>query len=135
MCDIWKGNRNLKQLNESDVSKLISSLQKLQTRRVLMSGGEALLNPLFFRFCELLRSAGMKITVLSTGMTLKRHAADLVKKTDEVIVSLDGDEILHDEIRNIKGAYRTLADGVAAIKLIDAAFPVSARSVIHRLNF
>ena len=56
MCDIWKGNSNLKQLNETDIRALLSTLKKYQTQRVVMSGGEALLNPQFFRFCEILKS-------------------------------------------------------------------------------
>jgi len=51
MCDIWKDNKNLKQLTEDDIKDLLVSLKKLGTQQVLMSGGEALLNPNFFRFC------------------------------------------------------------------------------------
>ena len=55
MCDIWKGNHNLKQLEEADIGNLLTTLKKLQTQQVVMSGGEALLNPNFFRFCEILK--------------------------------------------------------------------------------
>src|SRR5882724_12955873 len=55
MCDIWKGNQNLKQLTENDIQDLLISLKHLDTQQVLMSGGEALLNPNFFRFCEILQ--------------------------------------------------------------------------------
>ena len=41
MCDIWKGNHNLKQLTEKDIVGLMDSLRKLGTRQILMSGGEA----------------------------------------------------------------------------------------------
>ncbi len=60
MCDIWKGNRNLKQLTEDDITGLLNSFQQLGTRLVLMSGGEALLNPGFFRFCEILKNKILK---------------------------------------------------------------------------
>src|SRR5437764_12085035 len=56
MCDIWKGNKNLKQLTEADVKGLLSSLKKFGTKQVVMSGGEALLNQNFFRLCELLKN-------------------------------------------------------------------------------
>ena len=36
---------------------LLDSLKKLGTQQVVMSGGEALLNPNFFRFCEILQKA------------------------------------------------------------------------------
>ncbi|HWZ03235.1 MAG TPA: hypothetical protein VNX40_06450, partial [Mucilaginibacter sp.] len=44
MCDIWKDNKNLKQLTEQDVQLLLDSLKKFGTQQVVMSGGEALLN-------------------------------------------------------------------------------------------
>lgn len=135
MCDIWKGNRNLKQLTEADIWGLLSSLKKLGTRQVLMSGGEALLHPNFFRLCELLRREQMKITLLSTGLTLERHAKQLTEMVDDIIVSLDGHEALHDEIRNVPGAFGKLRAGIEAIRSIHPVYRITARTVIHRLNF
>src|SRR5215217_7320347 len=71
MCDIWKNNKTLKQLTEEDVKGLLGSLKKFGTKQVVMSGGEALLNPKFFQLCELLKKQGIQITLLSTGLTLK----------------------------------------------------------------
>src|ERR1700756_5762877 len=73
MCDIWKDNKNLKQLTEEDISGLLDSLKKFGTRQVVMSGGEALLNFNFFRLCAILKSLKIKITLLTTGLTLKKH--------------------------------------------------------------
>lgn len=135
MCDIWKDNKNLKQLTEADISGLIESLKKFGTKQVVMSGGEALLNPNFFRLCEILRGEKMKITLLSTGLTIKRNATALVEHIDEIIVSLDGDEKTHDTIRNIPGAFNKLKEGIVQIRSLDINFKISARTVIHRLNF
>lgn len=135
MCDIWKGNHNLKQLTEDDISGMLGSLKKLGTQQVLMSGGEALLNPNFFRFCEILKKEKIKISLLSTGLTLKKNAAQLVKWADDIIISLDGDEMLHDAIRNIPGAYNKLKEGIQALRSIDPNFKVSGRTVIHRINY
>ncbi len=60
MCDIWKDNKNLKQLTEKDIEGLLDSLRKFGTRQVVMSGGEALLNQNFFRFCEILQKSILK---------------------------------------------------------------------------
>src|ERR1700681_3713391 len=135
MCDIWKGNHNLRQLNESDISGLLNTFRKYQTRQVVMSGGEALLNPHFFRFCEILKTQKIKITLLSTGLTVQKHAELLVKWVDDIIVSLDGDESLHDTIRNIPGAFKKLKEGIESLRAIDPCFRISGRCVIHRLNF
>ncbi len=135
MCDIWKGNKNAKQLSEQDVQNVLSSLKRLHTKRVLMSGGEALLNKNFFHFCDIIREQGVKITLLSTGMTVERNAEKIIEKVDELIVSVDGDEQLHNEIRNIPGAFEALRSGLEKVKRLDSGFPISARCVIHRLNF
>ncbi len=135
MCDIWKDNHNLKQLNEEDIEGLLDALKKYGTQQVLMSGGEALLNQNFFRFCEILKQQKIKISLLSTGLTLKRNAQQLVKWVDDIIVSLDGNETLHDEIRNIPGAFKKLEEGIAAIRSIAPDFQITGRTVIHRLNF
>ena len=135
MCDIWKGNHNLQQLKEEDVNSLLSALKKLGTQQVLMSGGEAMLNPNFFRFCEILKRQKIKITLLSTGITIKKNAALLIKWVDDIIVSLDGDEMLHDAIRNIPGAFNKMREGIAALRLLNPHFKISGRTVIHKLNF
>jgi MoaA/NifB/PqqE/SkfB family radical SAM enzyme len=135
MCDIWKGNGHTQQLSEADVRGLLVPLKKLNTQWVVMSGGEALMNPNLFRLCDILRVEGMKITILSTGLLLKRYAEQVVNQTDEVIVSLDGAEAVHNAIRRIPNAYQKLREGVRAVKALDPDFPISARCVIQRLNF
>lgn len=135
MCDIWKDNKNLKQLTEKDIHGLLGSLRKLGTQQVVMSGGEALLNPNFFRFCDILKKQNIKVSLLSTGLTLRRNAEQLLLYVNDIIVSLDGNEEIHDRIRNIPGAFKKLREGVQYIKSIDPAFRITARTVIHRLNF
>ena len=135
MCDIWKDNHNLKQLTEDDIKDLLETFRKFDTRMVLMSGGEALLHPNFFRFCEILEKGSIKVSLLSTGLTLKKHAKGLTERVHDIIVSLDGDETTHNAIRNIPGAYNKLKEGVQAIKLLKPGFKITGRSVIHRLNF
>lgn len=135
MCDIWKDNKNLKQLTENDIRGLMDSLKKLGTQQVLMSGGEALLNPNFFRFCEILQKRNIRVSLLSTGLTLKKNAEQLVKWVNDIIISLDGDKEIHNQVRNIPDAYQKLKEGVQHIKSIDPDFKITARTVIHRLNF
>jgi MoaA/NifB/PqqE/SkfB family radical SAM enzyme len=135
MCDIWKDNKNLKQLTEDDILDLLASLERLGTQQVLMSGGEALLNPNFFRFCEILQKQNIKVSLLSTGLTLKKNAEQLVQWVNDIIVSLDGNEEIHNNIRNIPDAYQKLKEGVKEIKSKKSKFKITGRSVIHRLNF
>ena len=135
MCDIWKDNKNLKQLTEGDIQGLLSSLKKFGTREVVMSGGEALLNPNFFRLCEILHQQNIKMSLLSTGLSLKKNVEQILTWIDNIIVSLDGNEEVHDRIRNIPHAFQKLKEGVQLIKSIDPKFRITARTVIHKLNF
>ncbi len=135
MCDIWKDNKNGKQLTEKDVEGLLGSLRQFGTKQVLMSGGEALLNANFFRLCELLQKEHIHITLLSTGLLLRKHTEQLLQLVNDVIISLDGDETTHDEIRNVSGAYSKLKDGVQHIKALEPGYKITARTVIHKLNY
>jgi Fe-coproporphyrin III synthase len=135
MCDIWKDNKNLKQLTEEDVSGLLSSLKKFGTQQVVMSGGEALLHPNFFKLCQILKNAGIKVGLLTTGLSIKTNADDLLQYVDDLIISLDGDEQLHNAIRNIPNAFQKLKEGVEHIKRLNPNYRITARTVIHRLNF
>lgn len=135
MCDIWKDNKNLKQLTEHDVSDLLISLKKLGTQRVAMSGGEALLNPNFFKLCEILKRAKIKVSLLTTGLSIKAHGGALLKWVDDLVVSLDGDAPTHDAIRNVPLAFEKLKEGVQYMKLLNPKYRITARTVIHRQNF
>lgn len=135
MCDIWKGNEQASSMAIELLNGLLSSFKRLDTRWVVMTGGEAMMHPKFFEFCKILKEQGLKITVLTTGILLKAKAEQVCRYTDEVIVSLDGPPRIHDQIRRIPNAYRKLAEGVEAVRRIDSSFSISARSVIQKENF
>jgi len=135
MCDIWKANRNGTSISEADLSGLLGDFKTLGVEWVLLSGGEPLMHPNLWALCASLKSLPARITLLSTGLLLARHAADIVKNCDEVIVSLDGSRGVHDRIRNIPSAYQQLSDGVAALREQNPRFPVSGRCVLQHLNF
>jgi Fe-coproporphyrin III synthase len=135
MCDIWLGNANSQRLQEADVRALLDDLKALGTKWVVMTGGEALMNPNLFQLCELLKEQGLKITILTTGLLLEKFAEPITATIDEVIVSLDGPAAVHDQIRRIPRAFQRLHDGVQAIKSRSPNLPVTGRCVVQRLNF
>lgn len=135
MCDIWKANAEKKEISVDDLQKHIDAFRQLGVKRVALSGGEALMHSNLWAFCELLRQAGIKISLLSTGVTLKNHAAGIVQHCDDVIVSLDGTPATHNRVRNIPNAFEKLADGVRALKQLNHSFKVTGRCVLQRSNF
>ena len=135
MCDIWKANSEKKEISTDDLQKHIQSFQQLGVKRVALSGGEALMHSNLWVFCELLKKIGIKISLLSTGVTLKNHAQHVIQYCDDVIVSLDGSPEIHNQIRNIPNAFEKLAEGVMALRTIDPSFKVTGRTVLQKSNF
>ena len=64
-----------RKLAAGDVAGWLAEWQRLGVRRVF-SGGEALLHSHLWELCDLLRAADIGITILSTGLLLRRQAAD-----------------------------------------------------------
>ncbi len=134
MCDIWK-NTDSGHLTLGQVEAQMEDFERLGLQWVVLSGGEALMHPEAFAICRLFRARGMRVTVLSTGLLMARLAPSIVECVDEIIVSLDGPEPVHDGIRGIAGAFRALAEGVAAVRALRVTFPLSARCTVQRANF
>jgi MoaA/NifB/PqqE/SkfB family radical SAM enzyme len=135
MCDIWKANHIKKEITTEELEKHVDTFNKLGVKHIALSGGEALMHSNLWKFCEILRSNGIKISLLSTGITLKSHAIDVVNFTNEVIVSLDGPRDIHNKIRNLPSAFEKLEAGVRALKEADASFRVTGRCVLQKLNY
>ena len=134
MCDIWR-SRTRDEISVEDVERFLPEWRRLGVERIVLSGGEALLHSHLWELCALLREAGIRLTVLSTGLLLVRDAERLVRVCDDVIVSLDGPPELHDTIRNLPRAYEKLAAGVAAVRAADPRVSVSGRCTVQRANF
>ena len=134
MCDIWK-TRDHREVPLERVCGWLPELQALGVERVVLTGGEPLMHS---RFPELMRSlheSGLAITVLSTGLLVRRHAEALARDCDELIVSLDGPAHLHNAIRNVPRAFERLAEGVRALRIRGGARPrITARCTVQRAN-
>jgi Fe-coproporphyrin III synthase len=134
MCDIWRATTR-DELSVALIEQHVGEWRELGVERVVLSGGEALLHSHLWELCDVLRDAGIGITILSTGLLLRKHASELVKRCDDVVVSLDGPRDIHNFIRNIPRAYELLADGVAAVKAAGAHVTVTGRCTVQRSNF
>jgi MoaA/NifB/PqqE/SkfB family radical SAM enzyme len=135
MCDIWKANRDNRELSEQDLAAHLEDLRRLGVRMVTLSGGEALMSANLFTLCRLLRKLDVTISLMSTGLLLHKYAAEVIQWCDAVTVSLDGGKDLHDAIRRVPHAFDRLAEGVAAVKALRPSMPVVGRCVVQRSNF
>jgi MoaA/NifB/PqqE/SkfB family radical SAM enzyme len=133
-CDWWKATGE-GDLSVEEAARVASDLSELGTRIVLFSGGEPLLRPEVFDIASEFRRRGIELHLHTSGVLLERHAGRVADTFGRVIVSLDSpDERGYRTIRGV-GALPALERGVATLRELNPALPVSARSTLHRLNF
>jgi Fe-coproporphyrin III synthase len=133
MCSIWKST-DKSELTPEMLRGYLPDMQTLGVESVALTGGEPLMHSQLPELCSILKGAGVRITVLTTGLLLPRLAETLVRLSDEVIVSLDGPADVYERIRRVAGGFKLLAAGVKALLDVDPAFPVSGRCTVQRLN-
>src|SRR6266404_3200661 len=134
MCDIWK-TTDAREITVADVDRHAADIESLGVRWVVFSGGEPLMHSDLFRLCARLRQLEVKLTMLSTGLLLEKHAQAIVEHVDEVIVSLDGPQDVHDRIRRVPSAFDRMRAGVRALHQLQPDFPVAARCTVQKHNY
>jgi Fe-coproporphyrin III synthase len=133
MCDIWK-IRQIREITTEDLAPHLESMRTLHVKWVVLSGGEALMHSDLTALCRPLRMEGIRLTLLSSGLSLERHAASVAEVFDDVIVSIDGPPLIHDRIRGVTNAYHQLQSGVAALRSLRWEIPVHGRCTVQKQN-
>jgi MoaA/NifB/PqqE/SkfB family radical SAM enzyme len=133
MCDIWK-RETLDSVRAVDLERHKVSLDALGVRHVVLTGGEPLLNKDLTSICDFFRELNIRITLLTTGLLLKKHAEEVAANFDDIIVSLDGPAAVHDGIRRVAGAFELIREGIAAVFSHRPSVYISARCTIQKAN-
>jgi MoaA/NifB/PqqE/SkfB family radical SAM enzyme len=130
-CDYWRHGRVDMKLDA--VTRLLPSLERLRTQVVLLSGGEPLLNPEWASIAAVLRERGIKVWLLTSGLSLAKHAKRAGELFDAITVSLDGtDRETYAAIRGLD-ALDNVCDGIRAAAAHGVA--PSIRVTVQRANF
>jgi MoaA/NifB/PqqE/SkfB family radical SAM enzyme len=133
MCDIWKRKEG-RELHSVELERHRESILRLGVRRVVLTGGEPLLNRELDAICGFFRGLGVHITLLTTGLLLEKKADVVNGGVDDIIISIDGPPDVHDKIRRVPGAFQAIRQGVAAMRGRRPGIPVSCRTTVQRLN-
>jgi MoaA/NifB/PqqE/SkfB family radical SAM enzyme len=134
MCDIWRVKER-RELTAEEIARWRQEWRELGVQRVVLSGGEALLHSHLWEVCALLRDMDIGITLLTTGLLLRRDGAQIARCCDDVIVSLDGPPEIHNRIRRLPCAFEKLAEGVSALRAQGNGVHISGRCTVQRANF
>lgn len=133
MCDIWKRDAK-EQIKAEDLERHRTSILSLGVRQVVLTGGEPLLHNDLAALCGFFHDLTIHITLLTTGLLLLKRAEEVARHFDEVILSLDGPQEIHDNIRRVNGAYDLIGRGVAAVRCLSPSLPISCRTTIQKAN-
>jgi MoaA/NifB/PqqE/SkfB family radical SAM enzyme len=134
MCDIWQKTDG-KELDLTGFARHRESIVRLGVQEVVLTGGEALLHRGFEELCAFLRDCGVRITLLTTGLLLAKRADVVARGVDEVIVSIDGPDEVHDQVRRVKGAHQLIGKGIEAVREKKRSMSFHARSTVQKTNY
>lgn len=130
-CDYWRNGQ--RDLSLATVRALLPELEALGTEAVLVSGGEPLLNREWRAIAALLRDRGIRLWLLTSGLSLEKHADDVAALFEAVTVSLDGAcAPTYAAIRGVDAFDKVCAGIRAAAK---RKMPVGIRVTLQRRNY
>ena len=126
MCRQWRRDQDVpdnrpwyERHNELSLATWISLLDQVKSFHpwVYVTGGEPMISPNFRGFIQAARQRGLVVQVQTNGTLLAKEAEFLVRAgVLAVSISLDGTPEVHDSIRGVKGTFRRLSEGVAALQ-------------------
>ena len=130
-CDYWRHGRV--DMSLEAVTRLLPSMQRLHTQVALLSGGEPLLNPEWAAIATLLRERAIKVWLLTSGLSLAKHARRAGELFDAITVSLDGtDRQTYQAIRGLD-ALDIVCEGIQAAAAQGVA--PNLRVTVQRANY
>ena len=130
-CDYWRHGR--RDVTLESVRRLLPELESLGTRTALISGGEPLLNPEWPAIASMLREAGLELWLLTSGLSLAKHARRATSLFQSITVSLDGTcAATYAAIRGLD-AFDKVCEGIRAAVAEGAT--VGLRVTLQRANY
>lgn len=130
-CDYWRHGR--KDATLASVEGMLPDLAALGTRAALLSGGEPLLNPEWPVIAGLLRARDIECWLLTSGLSLAKHARRAAELFRSITVSLDGTcAQTYAAIRGLD-AFDKVCAGIRAA--VDAGAIVELRVTVQRANY
>ena len=116
-----------------DVRNLEATAGILRTAgidNIILSGGEPLLHPQFYRILDYFSEQGFELDICSNGMLLNAGTIDRLKsRISEISISVDGfEKSRHDSMRQVPGSFDRLREVIP--RLGEAGITVHTTTVV-----
>jgi MoaA/NifB/PqqE/SkfB family radical SAM enzyme len=130
-CDYWRHGR--RDVTLASVMAMLPDLAALGTRTALISGGEPLLNREWPAIAQALRARDISLWLLTSGLSLAKHAARAAPLFESITVSLDGTSpATYAAIRGVD-AFDKVCQGIRAA--VEQGAAVGLRVTLQRANY
>lgn len=132
-CEIWREPVGT-MLSASEIASYLPEWAALGVKMIELCG-EPTIHPEFGQICEMLKSSGVRFSVLSNGLKLHEFAEQIAGQAVSLTVSLDGPPEVHDRVRNVPRSFERLQRGVEAVRRYSTTLPIYGRCALHRMNY
>ncbi len=129
-----------KRRNELDTKEaldVIKQLKEIGTQRIVLSGGEPFLRKDWDILTSEISRLGITPSFVSNGFVLDESKAEKIKRLNNpalhIGLSIDGNEKVHDYIRQTKGSFNKVTRVLEILK--DNCIPASVITQVNMLNF
>ncbi|MDP2951978.1 MAG: radical SAM protein [Chloroflexota bacterium] len=126
----YQGIGSQAHLSLAPMLSLLEEFHHLQGLRLLVSGGEPMMHPDFWRLNEALPRFAFRSILLTNGTLIGEDNAPRLR-FHEVQVSLDGWEVSHDALRG-RGTFKKATQAIEALRR--AGIEVSVATMVHAAN-
>jgi AdoMet-dependent heme synthase len=113
---------------------LAREAREVGCKRVILSGGEIFVRDDWFEICEAFSVVGIAVSLVSNGTLISDDRLRRIKLIPgfSILISLDGDEEVHDRIRGMNGSHRKTLATIA--KFSEHAIDFQVNSTIIKTN-
>ncbi|MBU47084.1 MAG: heme biosynthesis protein [Deltaproteobacteria bacterium] len=133
-CGSRAGDARDTELSLEEALGVVQELKEMQTKDVVLIGGEAYLHPGFLEIVKALKASGIRPMMTTGGVGITEELAQSMKDAGmaQVSVSVDGLERSHDLIRGKKGSFQAALRALDAMRAV--GLPTGANTNINRVN-
>lgn len=118
MCD-FALSKDRYRFTPAELSSLLVEAERYGVTYVRLTGGEPLIHPDICELVEIISSAGMKSSIITNGSALPSRINALAESgLYQIIVSIDGLDSSHDDIRGFAGLFNRCAEGLTKAKTL-----------------
>ena len=125
------------ELTTEEALDLIQQLRDIGTRRIVLSGGEPFMRRDWDILAKKIADLGMVPCFISNGFLINEKTAEKIKglncPSTHVGVSIDGNEKIHDYIRQTKGSFKRATGALETLKA--AGVQAAVITQVNKINF